>query len=78
MNAMPEREAEETRCCGPSHLVGRTLEDSTCIASCCMAWRWHDEWTSCTEEGVGGDLVMRLSRKKGEPRLGYCGLAGKP
>lgn len=47
-----------------------------CIASDCMAWRWHDEWQSATEEGVGGDLVVRLKRKQGEPKLGYCGLAG--
>lgn len=49
-----------------------------CIASTCMAWRWNDPWTSQTEEGVGGDLVLRLKRKAGEPRLGYCGLAGSP
>lgn len=49
-----------------------------CIASACMAWRWHDPWTSQTEEGHGGDLVIRLKRKPGEPKVGFCGLAGGP
>lgn len=51
---------------------------SRCIASACMAWRWNEPWTSQTEEGHGGDLVLRLKRKPGEPKLGYCGLAGPP
>ena len=49
-----------------------------CTASECMAWRWHEEVTQLSEEGQGGDLVLRLKRKKGEPKLGYCGIAGKP
>lgn len=53
-------------------------EHARCIGSACMAWRWDETWTSQTEEGHGGDLVVRLKRKPGEPRLGYCGLAGVP
>jgi hypothetical protein len=47
-----------------------------CAGSACMMWRWHEPWTSSTEEGQGGDLVLRLSRKPGEPKRGFCGLAG--
>jgi hypothetical protein len=36
-----------------------------------------DPWTSQTEERVGGDIVLRLKRKPGEPKIGYWGLAGK-
>lgn len=53
-------------------------ESCRCLASACMAWRWNDQWTSQTQEGHGGDLVLRLKRKPGEPKLGYCGLAGQP
>jgi hypothetical protein len=64
---------------------GRGLNESrapldtfhTCIGSACAAWRWFDPWTSQTEERVGGDIVLRLKRKPGEPKIGYCGLAGK-
>lgn len=49
-----------------------------CIGSACMAWRWDEPWTSRTEEGHGGDIVIRLKRKPGEPRLGFCGMAGAP
>ena len=49
---------------------------SNCIGSACMAWRWNMEWESATEEGHGGDLVVRLKRRRGDPKTGYCGLAG--
>jgi hypothetical protein len=54
------------------------LDRSLCIGDACMMWRWHEPWTSSTEEGVGGDLVLRLARKPGEPKRGFCGLAGRP
>ena len=47
-----------------------------CIASACMAWRWDMKWESATEEGQGGDLVLRLKPLNGKPRMGWCGLAG--
>ena len=49
-----------------------------CVGSACMAWRWDNPWTSRTEEGHGGDVLVRLKRKPGEPALGFCGLAGAP
>lgn len=52
--------------------------DAECVGAACMMWRWHEPWTSSVEEGQGGDLVLRLSRKPDEPKRGYCGLAGKP
>lgn len=55
-----------------------TPHAAICAASACMMWRWHEPWTSSTEEGVGGDLVLRLSRKPGEPKRGFCGIAGRP
>lgn len=51
---------------------------SLCIGSRCMAWRWDYAWASSTEEGQGGDLVLRLKPLSGKPRMGWCGLAGKP
>ncbi len=54
------------------------LDNSLCIGSACMMWRWHEPWTSSAEEGVGGDLVLRLSRKPGEPKRGFCGLSARP
>ncbi len=51
--------------------------DFPCIGSQCMAWRWDMTWASATEEGDGGDMVVRLKRRKGEPKRGGCGLAGQ-
>jgi hypothetical protein len=72
---MTEEEAKTKTCCKGSEM--RIKFNGPCIASACMAWRWNEPWTSQTEEGHGGDLVIRLKRKPGEPKLGYCGLAGK-
>lgn len=51
---------------------------SKCDGSACMGWRWDMEWESAIEEGQGCDLVVRLKPLKGKPRMGWCGLAGKP
>ena len=78
---MTEDEAALKRCCGPDgcgHFNDNPFPARWCIGSACMAWRWNDPWTSQTEEGHGGDIVVRLKRKPGEPKLGYCGLAGAP
>lgn len=53
-------------------------KSTLCIGSACSQWRWDQTWESAIEEGVGGDVVRRLKRKQGEPKLGYCGLAGVP
>lgn len=52
--------------------------DCNCIGSACMAWRWDYAWAQSTQEGQGGDLVLRLKPLNGKPRMGWCGLAGKP
>lgn len=78
---MTENEAQVTQCCGPDG-CGYFNDDPRparwCVASACMAWRWDEPWTGMTEEGSGGDLVYRISRKPGQPRQGFCGLGGVP
>jgi hypothetical protein len=39
-----------------------------CLASGCMAWRWHDPKLDDTQ----------LRRQPNGQRRGYCGIAGKP
>jgi hypothetical protein len=43
-----------------------------CIASSCMAWRWLTPKVLRDIDLVTSDVVEE------KPRLGYCGLAGKP
>lgn len=43
-----------------------------CIASSCMAWRWETEKAICEIDMVSSEVV------ENKPRLGYCGLCGKP
>lgn len=88
---MTEAEAKTKDCCGApavavaivmaSKLQATPTKGHTpgmCLGSLCMAWRWDEPWTSQTEEGHGGDITIRLKRKAGEPKLGFCGLAGAP
>lgn len=82
---MTEDEAKTKWCPafrGNDHGINRPLEMESligrCLGSACMAWRWDEPWTSQTEEGNGGDIVLRLKRKPGQTRLGFCGLAGAP
>jgi hypothetical protein len=49
-----------------------------CWASACMMWRWNIDYDRMIEEGQGGDIVIRLKRKRDEPRLGHCGMATSP
>lgn len=53
-------------------------EEDTCIGSRCAMWRWDMDWSSSVQEGEGGDLVLRLKRRDGEPQRGFCGLGGRP
>lgn len=76
--AETEIEAKARVCCGPPQTINGQLPLLLCLGSACMAWRWHEPWTSSVEEGSGGDLMLRLSRKPGETKRGYCGLAGSP
>lgn len=59
---------------------------SYCIASACMAWRWHDIEASNhpaqsfrvpDDENVRGQKTPHSVGHKLMPRRGYCGLAGK-
>lgn len=43
-----------------------------CIGSKCMAWRWHSAKKIKELDIVSLDVVDQ------GPRLGYCGLSGKP
>jgi hypothetical protein len=43
-----------------------------CIASSCMAWRFNEPKQVRDLDLVTGDVVAE------KPRLGYCGLSGKP
>jgi hypothetical protein len=43
-----------------------------CIASHCMAWRWIGKKKLRDIDLVSSDVVEE------PPRLGYCGLSGKP
>jgi hypothetical protein len=43
-----------------------------CIASSCMAWRWESEKPLKDIDLVNSEVVEI------KPRLGYCGLCGKP
>lgn len=45
-----------------------------CIASACMAWRWAG-WE---QQAHGTIAPAPLPADRTGPRLGYCGLAGKP
>lgn len=50
---MTEDEAKAKRCCGPDN-TGDALY--RCIASACMAWRWHS-WSSRSEVGTPDKLI---------------------
>jgi hypothetical protein len=44
----------------------------SCIASSCSAWRWAEPKVIRDIDLVTSDVVQS------RPRLGYCGLSGKP
>lgn len=50
---------------------GNFREETRCIGSACMAWRWHLD-----ELGNPREWVTEVPGKT--VFLGYCGLAGKP
>lgn len=73
---LTEKEAEETRCCGPEGCgrgVSVKRNDAPtgaihyCIGSECMGWRWTSEMFD------GPDSYRAEPGPKG-----YCGLAGLP
>lgn len=53
---------------------GSRPDRTSCIASGCMAWRWAG-WRTKT---FGTIAPLPSEDNKDGPRLGYCGLAGKP
>jgi hypothetical protein len=75
---LTEQEAKAKRCCGPEGTgrVERGRDEHPircCIASHCMAWRWH-----VIEEEISRDEWRRtIVEKRGKPE-GFCGLAGVP
>lgn len=64
---LPENEAR-IRWCPFSRTEQRLGENSECIASSCMAWRWMRTWVP------GSNDTMIESRDT----HGFCGLAGDP
>lgn len=84
---MTEDQAKTKACCGSGY---RPAENGPCIASACMAWRWHNDYERRWDlprdkapEGLGWDYVEAIGgvahwvRKTDTPE-GFCGLAGAP
>ncbi len=53
-------------------LVNQSL---LCVASECMAWRWHEKYTTHAHDD-GQDIYPRARDET--PTHGWCGLAGSP
>lgn len=53
-----------------------------CIASMCMAWRWHgwmnDEGEFYVERTSGDQERLNPWAGPDDEMVGYCGVAGKP
>lgn len=47
---------------------------ANCMGAGCMAWRWAGWW----RDGIGAIAATPRTDGQDGPRLGYCGLAGKP
>lgn len=83
-----EREAEETRCCGPEGCGVVTNADRVrvaddafvtvsirwCIGAKCMAWRWGDSFWQAED----GRAYSEPDEGRKHIKPGFCGLAGKP
>ena len=75
---MTEEEAK-TKFCFRSPTFGgsQQLADGPgphCIASACMAWRWHET----TDFTARADAAFRKDGSRLKPEDGFCGLAGAP
>jgi hypothetical protein len=65
---MTEDEAKTKWCPQAEH------RDWKCIGSACMAWRWEEGTTPCTD----GTRIFGDPEGKARPAEGFCGLAGRP
>ena len=56
----------------PAPVIGNEMfaKKFACVASSCMAWRWHPNWGESAENTAE---VTELP-----PIQGFCGLAGRP
>lgn len=71
------RDMSVSPACNRQHILGAPNilipEASLCIGSGCMSWRWAGWHTKAF-----GTIAPDPSGNSIGPRLGYCGLAGKP
>jgi len=77
-----EEQAAAMACCGQTTFINLmrndgkedTLTPLCCMGSTCMAWRWKNNSRFVTTEGPDGAVRTVM----GDPKTGYCGLAGRP
>ena len=69
---MTEKEARKRWC-------PKGINDSRCIASGCMAWRWapQEDWVGRINANRELSKMSIGEAAEMTPREGYCGLAGK-
>jgi hypothetical protein len=89
---LTEDQAKGLLCCGPNAAYPNAAKAPRCAGSECMAWRWAplpgtlvvkgsigiEDWEAAT---AGSFIPLRPGESgmpEPLPRLGYCGLAGKP
>lgn len=63
------------------HPEGSVKEDTLCIASACMFWRWDVDSSPAMEALAKARMQSEMTQARAMsyvPTRGYCGQAGKP